>query len=245
MSQITGRIHSVESFGALDGPGIRYVLFFQGCALRCRYCHNPDTWDYDGGKEITVNEVLAQISRYKHFISGGGVTFSGGEPLLQPEFLHALIKGCKQRELHTAIDTSGSASLAQCQEILLANDLLMLDIKSPDTEKCKALTGQGNENAFAFLDFCEWYKKSVWIRHVLVPGITLVEEDLEMLAQRLKAYDCIERVELLPYHKMGDFKYTELKMKNELENTPEPTNEELAMAEKIFISHGLIDAGEA
>jgi len=244
MPQITGRIHSFESFGALDGPGIRYVLFMQGCKLRCKYCHNPDTWDVENGKEVTVNEVLDQIVRYKHFISKGGVTFSGGEPLLQPEFLLAMIKGCKQRELHTAIDTAGSIDLAQCQEVLLANDLLMLDIKAADSEKCKALTGQGNENAFAFLDFCDWYKKAVWIRHVLVPGETLVDDDLKALAERLKAYDCIERVELLPFHKMGEYKWKELGFNYKLSEVSEPDEEDVKRAREIFSSYGLMNVDE-
>ena len=238
MSQITGRIHSIESFGALDGPGIRYVLFLQGCVLRCKYCHNPDTWDPKGGREVTVNEVMSQIARYKHFIEKGGVTFSGGEPLLQPEFLLALIKSCKQHKLHTAIDTSGHVDLAACQEVLLANDLLMLDIKSVSNEKCKELTGQGNENAFAFLDYCEWYKKSVWIRHVLVPGETIIPDDLHSLAQKLKQYDCIDRVELLPFHKMGEFKWKELGLNYTLEDVAVPDPEEVEKAKQIFIDYG-------
>lgn len=233
------RIHSIETFGALDGPGIRYVLFMQGCPLRCAYCHNPDTWHPNGGRLITLSEVFDDILRYRNFISHGGVTLSGGEPLLQADFCEALLDFCHENHIHTAIDTAGSLPLSQCGSAVDAADLILLDIKALDNELHRKITGRGNENCLALLRRREETGKPVWIRHVLVPGLTLFEPLLDKLACYLEDYHCIQKVELLPFHKMGEYKWERLSAAYSLKNTPVPTADELARAKQIFISHGL------
>ena len=206
-ADIMGYVHSVESFGVLDGPGIRYILFLQGCALRCRYCHNPDTWNMKEGKLISTRNAFDDIAKYYTFIKNGGVTFSGGEPLLQPEFVLDLILRCKDKGLHTAIDTSGMVDLSRSSECIRNSDLLLLDIKDLNPLGAIKLTGFPIHNTLATLDYCEVIGKPVWIRHVLLPGFTLKKEKIEELAEFLQAYKCIERVELLPFHKMGEYKW--------------------------------------
>ena len=239
LGDAVGRIHSVETFGALDGPGIRYVLFLQGCPLRCAYCHNPDTWEITKENSKTAAQAVEDILRYANFISSGGVTLSGGEPLLQPDFCREVIELCHQHGLHCAIDTSGSLPLTQCQTAVNAADLLLLDIKALDPDVCQELTGKDNRNALALLNYCEVTGKPVWIRHVLVPGVTLIRERLEALADFLLAYSCVTRVELLPFHKMGEYKWETMGMKSPLSGTEEPSPEGIAMAREIFASRGL------
>lgn len=233
-SSCKGYVHSVETFGALDGPGIRYVVFFQGCPLRCRYCHNPDTWKFADGKRWAAADLVRDILRYRNFISSGGVTLSGGEPLLQPEFCLEILHLCRQNGLHTAIDTGGSIPLEECRECIDAADLLLLDIKALDPQECKDLTGQDNCNALEILRYCEERGREVWIRQVMVPGITLERNRLEHLAEFLKNYRCVKRVELLPFHKMGVYKWTELGIPFTLSDVPEPEEEEMEMARQIF-----------
>jgi len=237
---VTGRIHSIESFGTLDGPGIRYVLFMQGCPLRCLYCHNPDARNPNVGKTMTVGEVLADILTYKPFIARGGVTLSGGEPLLQPAFTCELLDGCRENRLHSAIDTSGAIPLAVSQPALDRADLILLDIKAIDDDLCTALTGASNRNALATLDYCETTGKAVWIRHVLVPGYTLDEARLTRLADHLTRYTCIRRTELLPFHKMGEYKWEAMKCPYSLKETPVPTDDEIKKARAIFQGRGLL-----
>lgn len=238
-NEIMGRIHSIESFGAVDGPGIRYVLFMQGCPLKCKYCHNPDSWSCHDGTMYSADKIANDIKTYYNFIKNGGVTISGGEPLLQPEFLLELLKKCKEMNLHTAIDTAGSLPLSKSKECIDMADMLLLDIKCIDDDVCRELTGMSNSNALATLDYCEKTGKPVWIRHVMVPGITLDTTLLERLADYLSAYKCIENVELLPFHKMGEFKWESLKMHYELYDTVEPTQEEILKAKEIFRSRNL------
>ncbi|WP_320127471.1 pyruvate formate-lyase-activating protein [uncultured Sphaerochaeta sp.] len=236
---IQGTIHSIETFGTLDGPGIRYVLFLQGCSLRCRFCHNPDTWA-QGGKPLTDSDsVVKDILSYRSFIRQGGVTLSGGEPLMQPEFALDIIKQCKKEGLHTALDTAGAIPLERSRAVLEAADLVLLDIKSLDDRQCFSLTGQGNANTLVTLDYCQSIAKPVWLRHVLVPSWTLDRKRLEKLATFLKKYTCIEKVELLPYHSMGQYKWEQLNLAYSLKDIPEPTEKELAMARKIFEDQGL------
>ncbi len=236
---VTGRIHSVETFGAVDGPGVRYVVFVQGCPLRCLYCHNPDSWKFKSGKEITSEELTEQILEYKSYIKRGGVTISGGEPLAQPEFVTDIIRRCHAENLHVAIDTSGSISLVVAKQVIDEADMLLLDIKSDDKELCYRLTGRQNDNAYKILDYCEEIGKPVWIRHVLLPGYTLKKERLEGLADFLKSYKCVQKTELLPFHKMGEYKWEVLKEKYLLYDTPAPTAEETEEAKNIFRSRGL------
>lgn len=234
MEGVCGRVHSCESFGTLDGPGIRYVVFLQGCPLRCRYCHNPDTWDLQGGTVVSSSDLMKQIESCRNFIRSGGVTLSGGEPLAQPEFSSDLLSRCRAAGFHTALDTAGSVPLDISQQVIGAADLILLDIKALDPELCRELTGQGNENELSALEYCERSGKPVWIRHVLVPGYTLRMDRLERLASFLMRFHCIQRVELLPYHKMGAFKWNALGLADSFASVPEPSAAELNAAEAVF-----------
>lgn len=236
---VQGRIHSVETFGAVDGPGVRFVVFFQGCPLRCKFCHNPDTWNPAEGKPVTAKELAGQIASYKNFIKDGGVTLSGGEPLLQPEFATALLLECKRLGLHTALDTSGGVPLSAAKPPVDAADLILLDIKDIDKEDCRALTGQDNQNALALLRYCQQTGKPVWIRHVMVPGLTLNPDKLTRLSAFLSGFSCIQKVELLPFHKMGEYKWEQLGRPYSLTDTPVPAPEEVALAKEIFRKQGL------
>lgn len=239
MKEVFGRVHSEESFGTLDGPGVRYVVFLQGCGLRCIYCHNPDTWGVGEGKLVSSADIVERILRYRSFIKEGGVTLSGGEPLLQPEFCRAVLEGCKGYGLHTAIDTSGAVPLERCREAVDAADLLLLDIKTLDNKLSREITGRGNEDTLRLLNYCENVGKPVWIRHVLVPGVTLIEERLSQLAEFLTGFKCVEKVELLPFHKMGEYKWKELNCAYSLYDTPVPASDEVKMAKRIFRERGL------
>lgn len=232
--EIYGRIHSTESFGAVDGPGIRFVVFFQGCLLKCKYCHNPDTLEENAGIKISASELVSKILTYKSFIKKGGVTLSGGEPLLQLDFCLEILKQCKENNIHTAIDTSGYVEVFNVIEAVDLADMILLDIKDIDEQDCIDLTGKTNKNAFELLDYCETQNKPVWIRHVLVPNYTLKEDKLNRLARKLSEYDCIQKVELLPFHKMGEYKWKELDLEYELSETPLPTSQQIKMAVEIF-----------
>ncbi len=236
---MNGFIHSVETCGTVDGPGLRYVVFFQGCPLRCAFCHNPDSWEFGRNTELTAEKLTSDILRYRSFIRSGGVTLSGGEPLAQPEFALEVLKRLKEEGIHTAIDTSGAVPLAACSETVLAADLILLDIKHIRADVCHTLTGQDNRNALAMLDFCEQHRKSVWIRHVVVPGRTDDLNDLEALAQYLASFTVIQRIELLPFHKMGENKWKQLRLEYQLEHTPEPDPERMRLIRELFARHGL------
>ena len=249
---VTGAVHSVETLGALDGPGLRYIVFLQGCLLRCKYCHNPDTWACSGGTRITAGEQADEILRYRRYITGG-ITVSGGEPLLQPEFTEALIRECRSRGIsHAAIDTSGAVPLEKCRAAVDSADLILLDIKAFDDAVALELTGLGTKNAWELLNYCEASGKAVWIRHVLTPGITVFENGADgkpfadgdafragnpMLtdgAARLREYRCIAKIELLPFHKMGEYKWDELKIPCPLKGTEEPSEVTVQRSRAIF-----------
>ena len=239
MSGIVGRIHSIESFGTVDGPGVRYVLFLQGCELRCRYCHNPDTWTRTDGYDMTSDEAVADILTYLNFIREGGVTFSGGEPLLQPEFVSAVIDGCHENGLHTALDTAGSVPLEHSRGTIDKSDLLLLDIKALDPALCREITGRDNANELATLEYCETYRKPVWIRHVVVPGLTFDSARLTALADYLLRFSCVKRIDLLPFHKLGEYKWAELRYPYTLTDTPALTPAELTQARAPFAARSL------
>ena len=239
MDEITGRVHSVETFGALDGPGIRYVLFLQGCPLRCIYCHNPDSWSFGCGKPMSVGEVMCDLQKYRNFIKSGGITLSGGEPLMQSRFCAAIIAECKTRGIHTAIDTSGVVSLDICEDSVREADLLLLDIKALDPELARKITGFDNYNALKMLDYRESVKKPVWIRHVLLNGYTMEEKPLRELAQFLSGYSVIEKIELLPFHKMGEYKWSALDLTYSLGEAEPPSKEQIAFAKGIMREYGL------
>ena len=239
MKNVMGRIHSVESFGTLDGPGIRYVLFLQGCPLRCVYCHNPDSWHCSGGQEIGSVDVVKDILRYHNFIKRGGVTLSGGEPLMQADFTASVLEGCREHGLHTAIDTSGAVSLLACSKAVDAADLLLLDIKAAEDALFRKITGRGMDNTVELLNYCENSGKSIWIRHVLVPGLTLEGSQLHKLGELLKPFTCIERVELLPFHKMGEYKWEALGEAYTLTDTQPPEPRQVDKARAILRGYGL------
>mgnify|MGYP003472638596 FL=1 len=213
------RIHSLESFGTVDGPGVRFVVFMQGCPLRCMYCHNPDTWQKNGvvQYEMTSEELLAEVVKYRSYIRKGGVTLTGGEPMMQAEFVAEFFEKCHVEGLHTCLDTSGVIFNEASQRALLRSDLVMLDIKSLDDDMCKTLTGKSNENALRTMTFLQENNIPTWIRHVVVPGYTDDDEKLRELSKWVKRYDVIRNVEILPYHTLGVHKYKELGLSYPLE----------------------------
>lgn len=205
-----GRIHSLESFGTVDGPGIRFLTFMQGCPMRCLFCHNPDTWDFNADVKylMTPEELLEETLKYKNFITkGGGVTVTGGEPLVQAEFVKEYFELCKKKGLHTALDTSGVIFNEAAKDVLKFTDLVLLDIKTTDDSLHKHLTGHTRDNNMAFMEYLQQMNIPVWIRHVVVPTLTDDYNRLVDLANYLKSYSVIQRIELLPYHTMGKYKY--------------------------------------
>lgn len=220
-----GRIHSTESFGTVDGPGVRFVIFFQGCPMRCKYCHNPDTWEMKGGTEMTAEQLLELYDRNKTFYRKGGITCTGGEPLMQMEFLTELFTKAKAKGIHTCLDTSGIAYResrdAEFQKLFAVTDLVLLDIKHALPEGHKELTGQKQENILAFLDALDQAKIPVVIRHVVVPGITDGEEELRALAGIIAPHRNVRGLEVLPYHTMGLVKYKNLGMDYPLDGVPQ------------------------
>lgn len=232
-----GKIHSIETFGTVDGPGIRFVVFMQGCTLRCKYCHNRDTWDPHIGKDMSADELVNEILRYKSYIdnSGGGVTVSGGEPLLQAEFVTELFKKLKKLNIHTALDTAGSIPISQqIKELLQYTDLVLLDIKHIDDEKAKILTGFSNKNNLEFAEYLNNINLPVWIRQVLVPGYTDDPFDLQKLKQFIDTLQNVKKVEILPYHNLGKYKWEEIEGKYELENVVSPSQEQINIAKNIL-----------
>lgn len=218
---IKGKIHSVESMGLVDGPGIRVVVFMQGCTLRCLYCHNPDTWTLDGNKDaldFTPEELVNKISRFRSYFekSGGGVTFSGGDPLKQPEFLKETLKLCKEAGIHTTLDTSG-VGFGDYEEILKYTDLVLYDVKHLTREGYKDMTGIEIDETQKFLEACKKMGTKMWIRQVVVPGKTDSEEYIRELGKFIKTLDNVEKVEMLPYHLLGVNKYETLGIKYRLE----------------------------
>ena len=231
------KVHSFESLGTVDGPGIRFVIFLQGCHLKCKYCHNRDTWDIGGGSYKSLEDIFNKILRYKPYFksSNGGVTVTGGEPLLQVKFLIELFKKLKKEGIHTCIDTSGLVSLTEdVKEVLKLTDLVLLDIKHIDRKKCKELTGHGNEKELEFAKYLSENNIPIWIRQVIVPGITDEEEDIIKLRNFIKTLKTVKKVEFLPYHTAGKYKWAELGKKYELENIREATQEDIKRVKNIY-----------
>lgn len=243
---MNGNVHSIETFGTVDGPGIRYVVFLQGCLLRCQFCHNADTWEIGTGKEMSVEEIIQDMNSYLPFIeeSGGGITLSGGEPLLQLPFLIELFKECKQRGIHTTLDSSGgcySKSIQfqeQLKELLNYTDLVLLDLKLINREKHTKLTGMGNDHILHFAQFLSEHNVPVWIRHVLVPGVTDHKEDLKELGDFISTLKNIQKVEILPYHKLGVYKWEALGLEYPLKDVNTPTEEEVTKAYQMIKKQG-------
>lgn len=232
-----GYIHSTESFGAADGPGVRFVIFVQGCRMRCAYCHNPDTWKIGGGEEMSADELIGCALKYKsYWKKGGGITVSGGEPLLQIDFLCELLKKAKEKGIHTTIDTAGNPFTREepffgkfC-ELMEYTDLVMLDIKEINPKRHKDITGFDNSNILDMAKYLSEIGKPVWIRHVLVPETSDFDEDLDKLGEFIEGLSNVERVEVLPYHTLGKFKWDNLGIKYRLEGVNPPTAERVKNA---------------
>lgn len=236
---IKGNIHSIETCGTVDGPGIRFVIFMQGCPLRCQYCHNPDTWQTDTNKLITVDEIMQKYDGVKEFVQSGGITVTGGEPLLQIDFVTELFKVAKAHGIHTALDTSGITfnpeNTENINKLLKYTDLVLLDIKHIDDEEHKKLTGASNKNILAFAQYLSEKQIPVWIRHVVVKDITLNEKYLKELGKFLATLNNIKALDILPYHNMAIPKYESLGINYPLKNTPPTSKEEAINARNIIL----------
>ena len=233
-----GKIHSIETFGTVDGPGIRFVLFLKGCPLRCLYCHNPDTWTMKNAMELDENEIISRVLKYKNYYKNGGLTISGGEPLVQIDFLIELCKLAKKNNIHTCIDTSGCTfnidDTSKFDELIKHVDLFLVDIKHIDEDKCIKLTGRSNINTLNFLTYLDKNLKKVWIRQVLLPGFTSDEEDLVKTRKFIESLTNVEKIEVLPYHTMGEVKYQNLNIDYPLKGIQPPTKELVNKANKIL-----------
>ena len=237
MEDLTGKIHSIETFGTVDGPGIRYVIFLQGCHLRCKYCHNRDTWDTTIGTPKKVSELVQDIQKYSDYIkfSKGGVTVTGGEPLLQPKFLIALFTELKKLGYHTALDTSGMFPLTpEVKQVLSLTDLVLLDIKHIDDEKCKDLVGFSNKLELELANYLSENGIKMWIRQVIIPGITDDENDLIRLKEFLQTLKTVEKIELNPYHTLGVYKWEDLGLEYPLKGVRQANTEDIERAKRIL-----------
>ncbi len=246
--KITGRIHSIESFGSVDGPGVRFIVFLKGCHMRCQFCHNPDTWEMSGGEIKTADELLSQALRYKtYWKKGGGITVSGGEPLLQIDFLIEFFKKAKAKGIHTTLDTSGGPFtrkepfFSKFNELMKVTDLVMLDIKQIDKEKHKILTGWTNSNILDMANYLSEINKPVWIRHVLVDGYTNDEKYLEKTYNFIKTLSNVRRVEVLPYHSFGMYKWEALNIPYSLKDVQTPSDEDIQRANTILHAESFVD----
>lgn len=239
---VKGRIHSFESFGTVDGPGIRFILFLQGCLMRCKYCHNRDTWDLHDGREITVEELMKEVRTYKHFMkaNGGGVTASGGEAILQPEFVRDWFRACHAEGINTCLDTNGYMRRYDpvIDELLDVTDLVMLDLKELNDDIHQNLIGVSNKRVLEFARYLQKRNQRTWIRYVVVPGWTDDDDSVHRLGRFIEGMDNIEKVELLPYHRLGQHKWKTLGEKYELEDVSPPPKETLEHIKEILQSYG-------
>lgn len=241
-----GRIHSLESFGTVDGPGVRFVVFVQGCPMRCAYCHNPDTWEMNAGTLMEPSYIIEQYERNISFYKGGGITVTGGEPLMQVDFLVELFTLAKEKGIHTCIDSSGIAYktnanpewLAKLDKLMTLTDLVMLDIKHIDPEKHKELTSQPNDGILAFAKYLDEKHVDMWIRHVVVPGITDDDKYLEQLGYFIGQFKNLKALDVLPYHTMGESKYEKLGMEYKLKGVPAMDKNKL-LEKKAVILDGI------
>ncbi|MEG0370960.1 MAG: pyruvate formate-lyase-activating protein [Clostridium sp.] len=235
---INGNIHSIETMGLVDGPGIRFVVFMQGCKLRCLYCHNPDTWSMSSGEVISVDDLLKKVLRYKIYFenSGGGVTLSGGDPLMQTEFAIEFFKRCKENGIHTCLDTSGYGS-GDYRELLKYTDLVLLDIKHIDEGIHKTITGQSREEFERFVESLRDSKSNIWIRHVILQGYTDNKDYLRGLAEYINTIDNVKKIELLAYHTHGVHKYEDLGIKYRLDGLNPFPKEKLKIIKEEFIKN--------
>lgn len=237
-----GQIHSIQTFGTVDGPGIRYVVFFKGCPMRCAYCHNPDTWEMAGGEEWTVEQLMDNYDKNKEFYTTGGITASGGEPLMQLDFLIDFFEAAKAKGIHTCLDTSGiffnpgnPELVSKYKRLAKATDLVMLDIKHIDPEEHKKLTTQENTNILAFARFLSDNDVELWIRHVIVPGITFIPEYLDKLGYFLGDLKTVKGLEVLPYHTLGVSKYENLGIEYKLKGVKALNNDDAVSARQMIL----------
>lgn len=238
---LKGYVHSLESFGSVDGPGVRYIIFLTGCAMRCQFCHNPDTWDMKKGTLYTTDELLEKAMKYRsYWKNDGGITVSGGEPLLQIDFLTELFRKAKANGIHTTLDTSGNPFtreepfFSKFNELMKYTDLVMLDIKHIDDEQHKILTGCTNKNILDLARYLSDIKKPVWIRHVLVPERSDYDEYLIKLDEFIQSLDNVQKVEVLPYHTLGAYKWDELGYEYKLKGVDPPSVERVENANKLL-----------
>ncbi len=237
-----GRIHSLESFGTVDGPGTRFVVFVQGCPMRCAYCHNPDTWEMNGGTLMDAEYIIEQYKRNEPFYKGGGITVTGGEPLLQVDFLIELFTLAREKNIHTCIDTSGitynpdnTEYVAKLDRLMALTDLVMLDIKHIDEAHHLELTAQPNTNILKFAAYLNEKNVDMWIRHVVVPGLTDEDEYLFQLGYFIGQFQNLKALDALPYHTMGENKYEKLGMTYKLHGTPAMNKDTLIEKKKIIL----------
>lgn len=237
---LTGYVHSIETAGTVDGPGIRFILFTTGCPLRCQYCHNPDTWHLKNGRHVSVDEVMEEIEKYADFLNdaGGGVTISGGEPLFQDKFLANILRRCKGRGIHTALDTSGFLVGRMTRQMLDDTDLVLLDIKSVDPNTYQRVTGVKLEPTLKFARRLSDIGKPIWLRFVLVPDLTDDFDEVESLAEFAATLKSMERVEVLPFHKMGEHKWEALGLKYKLGDTEPPSDKLVSRVQDQFRERG-------
>lgn len=242
-AETLGRVHSIETCGAVDGPGLRFVVFMQGCLLKCHYCHNRDTWDLKGGKERTATSILDEMRGYQHFLipSGGGITITGGEALLQKEFVLEVFTKAKQEGFHTCLDTNGflKKHTHVIDELMDVTDLVLLDLKHLDDEVHKELTGVHNDHILNFAHYLNEQNKPTWIRHVILPGYTNNDVSSHLLGSFLQPMTNIEKVDLIAYHKLGVHKWHEMNVPYPLEDTQPPSAEDMIKAGEILKSYGL------
>lgn len=237
-----GHIHSLESFGTVDGPGIRYVVFMQGCPMRCLYCHNPDTWEFGTGREMSVEDIMTEYEKCKEFLKNGGITVTGGEPLAQIDFVTELFEEAKCRGVHTCLDTSGvtfnrkETTIKKFDRLMKSTDIVMLDIKHIDSEEHKKLVGHDNANILDFANYLCEKAVELWVRHVVVPGITFNEKYLHDLGYFIGGLNNLKALDVLPYHDMGKVKYKKLGLNYPLEDTEPLSKNDAAKARDIIMS---------
>lgn len=236
-----GKIHSIETCGTVDGPGLRTVIFLQGCPLRCIYCHNPDTWMIKDGKPTDSDTIFQEILKYRSYIkfSGGGVTLSGGEPLMQPDFCLDILNKCNAEKIHSAVDTSGCIYNEKTKMVLAKTDLVLLDIKAADDKTYKQITSQTIDTLKQTITYLNEINKPVWVRHVVVPGITTSQKHLSDMLEVLKSINNLERLELLPFHKMGEYKWENLKINYTLGQTTAPSASQISEITAFFTKNGI------
>lgn len=237
-----GHIHSIETFGTVDGPGVRYVVFFKGCPMRCAYCHNPDTWDMQGGELREADDLIKEYLDYKPFLTGGGITATGGEPLMQIDFLIDLFEKAKAKDIHTCLDTSGiifddenPKLMAKFDRLMKVTDLIMLDIKHIDPEEHIKLTTKPNEKILKFAEYIDSKGVEIWIRHVIVPGITYIDKYLDQLGYYIGGLKNLKALDVLPYHTMGKVKYENLGIDYKLKDVEALNSNDAIKARKVII----------